>query len=895
LPAKQEQLAREVAHLGRVVVDASLPRMPEDRCVGGRPVAEDGRAGLARRLTSVLAKLRDPVAHEMEPHSHRPEPTVVFPVFLVAQRQPRPRLCDDGGSVERRGRLPPTRLEHGGEDRPHFFARTLPGLGMDASVAKTHPRPAVRHVTLGMALQTRDLQLELAGLEEVVAVEVLDELTLGRQPPGLPCSADAGVRLVNNSHLGMKARQAVGRGSGVVGGSIVYDDDFDGPVGLGEDAGHRLPEHGCPVEDRDDRRNEPILHEGTISQPGETMVAVVTAGRRTRYPSSDVGAELYFSDMCGIAGWLDAAPRPEAHLSLMADAIAHRGPDDRGTYYVPADGIGLVHNRLSIIDLSDAGHEPMFNEDGTVVLVFNGEIYNFEALRAELIARGHSFRSRTDCEVVVHGYEEWGEAVVGRLQGMFAFAVWDARTRRLFIARDPMGIKPVYYWISPSGGLYFASEIKALVALPDFRAEPNPRALRQFLELNFISDIHESSLRGVFKLPSGHTLTIEVGRARDAKPCRYFIPPPTETDETPADEEALTERLYQVLDEVVGEHLIADVPVALLLSGGLDSSLVAALASRRRPIRTITMAFADSVVDERPFARALSRHVGSEHEEIVIQPSEVAAEVGRAAWYVDDLFGDWGLFSTMLLYRRSREAGAKVVLVGEGSDELFGGYPAYTTAGGEAADSSTVLSRGLRLYRWYSGRRWGRELLPFLRTVGALCKETDGDFFSTIRLFETRHQLPSNYNMKVDRASMAASVEARVPFLDVRVAKLAFTLPRSLLLRGGSNKYLLRRVAERYSLLPPDLIARPKFGASMAASWMDEIPSFRAFAREVVLDSSGWVDQLGLRPAMEDYFSGRRRGYRFPHGLSIFSILAWRLLLLNLWSRHYLRAVARAA
>jgi asparagine synthase (glutamine-hydrolysing) len=598
--------------------------------------------------------------------------------------------------------------------------------------------------------------------------------------------------------------------------------------------------------------------------------------------------------MCGIAGWLDGAPRPEAHLVAMANSMAHRGPDDRGVLYDAEAGVALAHNRLSIIDLSAAGHEPMFNEDGAVALVFNGEIYNFEALREQLVAAGHRFVSRTDCEVVVHGYEEWGAAVVERLEGMFAFALWDARTQRLFLARDPMGIKPLYYWLSASGGLYFASEIKAFLSLPDFHAEANPRAIRQFLELNFVYDVHESSLRGVWKLPAGHTLTVERARTGEAPaPRRYFTPPAPSTEEI--DEDAWTERLHAVLEQVVDQHLVADVPVALLLSGGLDSGIIAALAARRRPIRTITMAFADSQVDERAFARTLSRHLGSQHEEIVIRPAEVVAEVGRAAWYVDDLFGDWGLFSTLVLYRRCREAGAKVVLVGEGSDELFGGYTSYTSAGGPDADGSSLLRRGLQLYRWYSGRRWGRELVPFLRTIASLHDEFGGDFFSTIRYFESRHQLPHNYNMKVDKASMAASVEARVPFLDVRVARLAYSVPRSLLLRNGSNKYLLRRVAERYGLLPPELVERPKYGASIAASWMDEDPGFRAFAREVVLDGSGWVDHLGLRRPMEDYFDGRRQGYGFPHGLSIFSILAWRLLLLNLWSRHYLAAPARAA
>src|SRR5207245_5980029 len=208
-------------------------------------------------------------------------------------------------------------------------------------------------------------------------------------------------------------------------------------------------------------------------------------------------------------------------------------------------------------------------------LIFNGEIYNVEALREQLVAAGHGFLSRTDCEVVVHGYEEWGEAVVERLEGMFAFALWDARNQRLFLARDPMGIKPLYYWLSPSGGLYFASEIKAFLSLPDFRAEANPRAIRQFLELNFVYDVHESSLRGVWKLPAGHTLTVERARTVAAPaPRRYFRPPAPSTDHV--DEDAWTERLHAVLEEVVDQHLVADVPVALLVSGVLGAGVIAA-------------------------------------------------------------------------------------------------------------------------------------------------------------------------------------------------------------------------------------------------------------------------------------------------------------------------------
>jgi asparagine synthase (glutamine-hydrolysing) len=280
---------------------------------------------------------------------------------------------------------------------------------------------------------------------------------------------------------------------------------------------------------------------------------------------------------------------------------------------------------------------------------------------------------------------------------------------------------------------------------------------------------------------------------------------------------------------------------------------------------------------------------------VVIGSESLVSDLERAVWYVDDLFGDWGLISTMTLYQRCREAGVKVVLVGEGSDELLGGYPQYAWVGGAEADGAATWRRALRLYRWYSGRRWGAELLPLARTLRDLGTETDGDFFSAVRLFETRHQLPNCYNMKVDKASMAASVEARVPFLDVRVASEGFATPRELLLHDGTNKYLLRLMAERHGLLPPEITRRPKYGASIAAGWIEDAPGFRSFARDVVLDPGGLTASLGLRRAMEDYFDRGRKGYHFPHPLSILSIVAWRLLLLNLWSRRYLRPVRAAA
>jgi asparagine synthase (glutamine-hydrolysing) len=594
--------------------------------------------------------------------------------------------------------------------------------------------------------------------------------------------------------------------------------------------------------------------------------------------------------VCGILGWLDSSQQPAAEQLLqMAELLAHRGPDDRGTFEDSAAGLALGHLRLSIIDLSPAGRQPMVSADGRVALTFNGEIYNFQELRSQLAQAGHCFRSRTDSEVLLHGYAEWGEAVVAKLHGMFAFAIWDGNKRSLFLARDAMGIKPLYWWLRPGGGFFFASEIKAFLALSDFQPALNRSALRQYLELGFVHDEHETSLAGVYKLPAGHTLTVQAGDRRRPVPRAFFTPPPVEPfcgEEVEIDRRA--DRLYEVLDGVVRQHLVADVPVGLLLSGGLDSSVIAALAARQGRVRTISMGFADSQVDERSFARNVSRHIGSDHEEVLIRPAEIADDVEKTAWYFDDLFGDWGLVSTLLLYRRCRAAGVKVVLVGEGADELFGGYPSFDRAGKCAG-----WRQALRLYRWYSGRRWGRELWHFAHTLRDLGRQAGGDPFATVRLFETRRQLPHHYIMKVDKASMAASVEARVPFLDDRVAAEGFRTPGDLLLREGTNKFLLRHMAERHRLLPREIARRPKYGASIATAWMDEVPDFRQFARDVVLDPQGLTAELGLARAMRAYFDDGQAGYAFPHGISIFSIVAWRLLLLNLWAKYYLNPTRR--
>jgi asparagine synthase (glutamine-hydrolysing) len=585
--------------------------------------------------------------------------------------------------------------------------------------------------------------------------------------------------------------------------------------------------------------------------------------------------------MCAIAGWqlINAEALAPDVLNRMARVLRHRGPDDSGEYHDAASGVAFAHRRLSIIDLGPASHQPMVDSDQGVALAYNGELYNFQALRRELQSLGHTFHSAGDTEVVLRSFVQWGAECFARFAGMFAIAIWDPRTGILHLARDAMGMKPLYYLPRPDG-IVFASELKAFRELPGFAAEADPHAMQQYLEFGYVFDEHRTMLKGVCKLAPGRRLEVRDGRI--AADVAWFNPPaPDQADAR--GEDARLEDFGALLDQVVGEHLVADVPLGLLLSGGLDSSLVAAIAARKGPLLTISMGFGGSAVDERPNARQVSEFIGSQHMDVLISPSDVKAEAMSGAWVFDDLFADWGTVTTRLLYRRCREHGIKVVLVGEGADELFGGYDIFQLP------LRLGLWQQFLLYQKYAGRRHGHLFTQFRRIMGDYLDAGDGDAFHAVRLFETRRQLPNQYVMKVDKASMAESVEARAPYLDRRVAEYAYRTPRDWLLRNGENKYLLRALARSRALLPAEASGRRKFGAPLDASWMDHDAGFRSFARDRVLDSGSQTRQLGLGNAMRAYYDEGKSGYRFPAALSLFRGLAWRLLLLELWSQHYLR------
>ena len=422
----------------------------------------------------------------------------------------------------------------------------------------------------------------------------------------------------------------------------------------------------------------------------------------------------------------------------------------------------------------------MTNPENGDVLTFNGEIYNYRELRRRLEAEGYRFRSESDTEVLLYAFAAWGTECVRHVRGMYAFALWRPTDRALFLFRDPMGVKPLYYWKPPSGGIVFASELKAFFEFPGFQSSIDLRAIGQFLEFGYTFEDDRTILNSVHKLSPGHFLHITA----KGKPAleRYFRPQ-IAGDRLVKSNDLETE-LHDTLDEVTAQHLIADVPVGLLLSGGLDLSLIAALAARHTKVRTMTMGFAHSELDERAEARRVARHIGSDHEEIVITPQDVTDNLETTIACFDDLFADWGTISTRLLYRKCRERGIKVVLVGEGSDELFGGYDVFWSSDLRAPVDWWLF----RLYRSYCGQRYGGYFGAFRGLMLDYLNSVDGDRFDAIRLFETRNQLPNNYVMKVDKASMSVSVEARVPYLDQRVAEIAYRIPKNLLVADRTEK-----------------------------------------------------------------------------------------------------------
>jgi asparagine synthase (glutamine-hydrolysing) len=634
--------------------------------------------------------------------------------------------------------------------------------------------------------------------------------------------------------------------------------------------------------------------------------------------------------MCGIAGIVaPALPAPEraARGGSMLRAVAHRGPDGTGSYEQGAAGVWLGHRRLAIIDVG-GGAQPMFNEDGTVAVVFNGCIYNYRELRADLVARGHAFRTHSDTEVIVHGYEEWGDRAVERFNGMWAFAIWDDKARRLFCSRDRLGEKPLY-WTWTGSALAFASEIKALLASRLVAAEADPRGLRQYLTFQLCLG-EQTLFKGISRLPPGSNLIWQQGSPpRVAKywDVAFDI-------EEGATEEAFRERLESLLSDSVRLRLRADVPLGAHLSGGLDSSVVIALARRHlgdAPLSAFTGAFAEGpAYDERPWSRAMARSVSAKPHEVVLSSRDFVDAFPTIVWHMDEPAAGPGVFPQFGVSRLASEK-VKVVLGGQGGDELFIGYARYLVAyleeclkgaiqetadrGNYVATLATIIPSLPTLQNYVPMLRgfWQQDLFgpPARRyfrlmdrfaDVGRLLSpdfavDRDTIFHDFVSIFDASNAASMinrilYFDLKThlqallhveDRTSMAFGLESRVPLLDHRLVEFMATVPPTIKFRHGKLKHLfLEAVGD---LVPPAIRQRKdKMGFPVPLSeWMKG--PLREFVRDVLGSSRararGIFDTDALMQQIDDEAS--------------FGRIAWGALNLEVWHREFIDADGRAA
>jgi len=602
---------------------------------------------------------------------------------------------------------------------------------------------------------------------------------------------------------------------------------------------------------------------------------------------------------------------PRATLRAMCDAIRHRGPDDAG--YFAAGDVALGMRRLSIIDVA-GGQQPIANEDGSVRVVFNGEIYNFRALRARLQRNGHRLTTNSDTETLVHLYEELGDAFVHELRGMFGFAIWDARRERLIVGRDRLGIKPMYYWPRADGGFAFASELRAMLTLPDFTADISAHAVGNYFALGYVPHA-QAIFEGVHKLPPGHLLTWE--RAAGLEVRRYWTP--VRAEQPVHDEREAVEELRRLIDESVLIHLESEVPLGAFLSGGIDSSTVVASMQRqmRQPVRTFSIGFKERAFDESGYAAEVAAQLQTQHTELIVEPDadQLVDEVVRA---FDEPFADASALPTYLVSQLARRH-VTVALSGDGGDELFGGYTRYAETLGNQAINSEAARGLIRSFarRLPHAAPWRNRMLNAARTArgryastvalavdsqeGGVLRaelarqlpsmdlllgsyfdeaETSGrDFATQLMLVDAMSYLPDDILTKVDRMSMAPSLEARVPLLDHVVAEFAFGLPTRMKFRDGEGKWMLRRVIE--GTVPSTVLNRPKmgFGVPLGRWFRNELAHRVAALREPQSPIYEYVDPSAVGRVIGEHMVRRR-----DH-----STLLWRLLSFALW----LEALAR--
>ncbi|MFQ5783945.1 MAG: asparagine synthase (glutamine-hydrolyzing) [Alphaproteobacteria bacterium] len=622
--------------------------------------------------------------------------------------------------------------------------------------------------------------------------------------------------------------------------------------------------------------------------------------------------------MCGIAGvWSPSPLGPpaeiEARLGSMVAAVAHRGPDGRGVW---SDGaVGLGHARLAVIDPSPAAAQPMSDAEGVVRLVHNGEVYNFPDLREELARLGHRFRSRSDTEVIVNGYKAWGDGVIDRLRGMFAFALWDARRRRLLLVRDRLGQKPLYYaW--HDGALLFGSEIKAILAWPGVERTPDLDAIHHYLTFQYVPT-PATAFRGVRALEPAHCMVIEGdGEMRTE---RYWsLPEPEAARRRPR--RALEEEIVARLDEAVRLRLVADVPLGAFLSGGVDSAAIVASMARATsaPVKTFTIGFEEAAYDERRYARMVAERYGTDHHEFVVAPDAMAV-LPKIVWHYGQPFADSSALPTWYVAEITRRH-VTVALNGDGGDEGFLGYPRYAgcraagltdalppalrrtlAAAGRRLPFETSPRRGLRYARRFlidaaagGAERYGRWMTFFSdeqkaalygdalrdRLAGrslALLERWygDGDLGIARAAYADIHgYLPDDLLVKVDVATMAHGLEARAPFLDHELMAFAAAIPADRKMRGLHTKTLLKSAMKER--LPRAVLQRPKMGFGVPIErWLRG--EMRDLVRDTLLSARATARGLFRPEAVRNLLDEHARGVRLHHHR------IWALLMLELW------------
>jgi asparagine synthase (glutamine-hydrolysing) len=641
--------------------------------------------------------------------------------------------------------------------------------------------------------------------------------------------------------------------------------------------------------------------------------------------------------MCGIAGFVGASNIGSGDnngiAAAMAASLAHRGPDDEGIWLDPAAGTALVHRRLSIIDLSPAGHQPMLSADERFVITYNGEVYSYQPIAAELAARGHKFRGHSDTEVILEAFAESGiEATVKRMIGMFAIALWDRRERTLTLIRDRLGIKPVY-WARFGSLFMFGSELKALRACPGWTPRIDQNAVAAFMRHNYIPAPH-TIYEGVYKLEPGTILTLpwqgepRISRYWDARAvARDGMHRPLEGGDA-----ELTEQLETLLTDAVGRRMIADVPLGAFLSGGIDSSTVVALmqAARSGKVKTFSIGFEIPGFSEAHHAAAVAQHLGTEHTELTVTPDEALGVIPRLPDWYDEPFADSSQIPTYLVSAMTRKH-VTVALSGDGGDELFAGYNRYqltqqfwqalslmpkalrrTAAaaitavrpdrwnallsalparlnlpqvGDKLHKAAAVLQQDSadEIYRRLVSHWEPSEIMPQAHEPRSILDDEKlatefADLMSRMQFLDLVTYLPDDILTKVDRASMAVALEARVPLIDHRVVEFAWRLPRETKVRDGTSKWILRQVLYRH--VPPELVERPKMGFGIPlGEWLRG--PLRDWA-ETLLDEkrlreAGLLDHAMVRRFWQEHLAGSRN----------WQYLIWDVLMLEAWRERW--------